>query len=546
MPPEVQSNLDLIAQGKATSVDLVTVLLGPGGLMLAAAIPPATVQEGPGGPYYLLEGSVAIGAKGDLLLIGLSPVDLAASLGALAKAENRLAMKRRFESPNYFQLHVDMPTVVDLAREEIEEQGGDVKSVLSMFKAPMELEMAFDAKPGSFLISSGFNIMESLAVSDRFKDIEPIAGENLLLTGGGRLFFGFAGPVTFHAADLKAYPEVAKAWVDISKKLAQQGITETDIENLLSGSFSLIGGSDATALGKATRGGYLAISGQKGAAAKILRTIVDNEAFSQAVPLSPVKAEGWDALYMVDPALVPVSLLLGVSKDTLFFGIVDPKGLGKTPELSPEASALLKEPFYGEAFIDTKAIWEYLRNEAADPNGLLGAELGREPAMADIVKDILSAELAVSFIKLWAPTLETSFTELTLVDVPQDKRLLPKLLSAASTLGALNDDEEEEEEGSELSELALLLYIKSGIESVFSEDAEITTEDLKEVYGGVVAFAETENGDLYIGHEVSDDTRREMIEEAQKFELKGSAGLDVVPGSEAYNGQSVVWIKIAK
>ncbi|MDR1376026.1 MAG: hypothetical protein LBJ22_00830 [Synergistaceae bacterium] len=440
IPEQMQPKLDLVAGGQAKPEDLITLLLGDAALLFAQTLSSFTVQEGPEGPYYAFgEGNFGgpfLAARENLLLIALSPADMNASLATLGKAESRLAFKRSFESPNYALMHLDTSAFANFVEEE---QKAEMEALRSYFKAPLETEMAFDAKPGKFLVSAKVNL-EAFKDIGRWEKMTPKPGGGLFLAGGGKLLFGLGALSSFRADEWKINPDFAAVWNRLFRELEKKAITERDIENLLTGSISLVFGSDATILGKQAPGFYIALNGQEGAASKILSKIVDDEALSQAVPFSPLKVEGWDSLFMVDPAIVPASLLLGVSKEILFLGVVDPKSLGERPELLPEASELFKEDLIFSGFFDLAAMWQYLRKEVGDPASNVGFLFSQafqnDAAFGALVKDLLNAEFTVSSVKLWGPALDKGFTELTLVDVPQEKRLLPKLVNLAASVNA--------------------------------------------------------------------------------------------------------------
>ena len=444
MPPSVRPKLNRVADGSASGVELVTLLFGDGGMMLAAVIAPE-VQKGSKGPYYTLKDQVAFAAKDDLLLIASSPAELEASLDALEKKENRLSYKRRFDSPNYWHMHMDMHTLATFA-EEIGGKGtGKPALHAKLFKAPLEFEIAFSSRPKRILLSASVNILESVADFERYKDMRPEKGANLFLAGGGKLLFALSTPLAFKAEDLKVHPNVAAGWSKLVKAFEKVKVSERDLEDLLNVSFSLAWGSEATILGKSAPGGYLAFKGRKGAAAKILGKLADSEALSQAVPMAPLKADGWDSLFAVDPTLFPVPLLVGVVKDSLFIGVVNSTALAKAPEL-PTDFSLLEDPLFGVGFIDTSAIWNWTRQELADPDSHLSV-IGHAYAHASVfLKDVLEADLAVPLIKIWSPELETSFMELSVVNVPEGKRLLPRLLKLAQAFVLYYEDDTDTDE----------------------------------------------------------------------------------------------------
>jgi hypothetical protein len=196
---------------------------------------------------------------------------------------------------------------------------------------------------------------------------------------------------------------------------------------MLTGSMSLAFGSDATVMGMKVPGGYITLTGKEGVAGKIFENLMSNPLITGAVPMVPLKAEGWDSLYIVDQKIAPMPILFGVMKDTLFLGFIDSDALDKKPEVSPEVDKMLDNSLYGAGFIDTGEIWSRLRKEVADPNSLLSMAPGMEDAKG-ILNELLGADLSIPLIKLWSPELSTVLIEFSVVDVPDDKQLLPRLI----------------------------------------------------------------------------------------------------------------------
>ena len=421
LPDSVRLKLNRVADGSASGEELITLLFGDGAAILADGFA-TEVQSGAAGQYYVVNEAAFIAAKDDLLLIASSSAELEASMVALEKKENRLPLKRRFDSPNYWRVHADMPTLVTL----VEEVGKPV-DFTKMFKAPFEFEAAFSSKPGSFTVSTGVNILQSLADAARLADIKPATGANMFLAGGGKLLLALAGPTAFKAADLKMYPELLPWWDLLIGLLKKVKVSEYDVENMLNGSFSVVVGSDATLWGKTVPGGYLALTGRKDTAAVILGRLMASEAFTQAIPMAPLNLEGWDSLFALDPALLPMSFLVGVKKDTLFIGIVDFAALPKAPELPAEAAEMLDAPLFAAGLIDTGAVWNWLRFEIADSSTTMPLLYHAQ----GFLENILKADLFVPLIKIWSPELEVTYIEFSTVDVPEEKRLLPRLLELA-------------------------------------------------------------------------------------------------------------------
>ncbi|MDR1048132.1 MAG: hypothetical protein LBL51_00120 [Synergistaceae bacterium] len=531
--PELQPKLKLVAEGKASPEDLITLALGNGALMFAMGFNPSLVQD-KAGPYYSIEG-LCLSAEGDALLAASSPQDLADSREALKKADKRLAFKRRFQSPNFIAYHIDAVCALAFLEEVSEETGEEalfMKNFAEFFKAPLNIEVDFSSKPGSALMSMAVNLLEAVADVKRFGSIEPLKAGGFFSAGGGKLFFGAAGPYLFRPEEFAGYPGFDEAWEKVLAGLKTVGLDGSDLENLLAGAVTIALGGEAAFMGQTIPGGYIALTGQKDAASKFLRAVVESEPAS-AASLSPVKAEGWSSLFQVNPALVPVPLLVGVKGETLFAGVLDPKNLNQTPELPPEGRELFGQDTFGAGFIDTAGIWEYLRTAAGNAASPLNSALTLTPEGQNFARLLSVADFPLKFVKMWAPTLETSFLEITAADVPPERNLLFKLAETwASFPGGGNFDD---------SPLELLLTAKAEIEELLAEE-----EDLDELdFDGVTLIMTPDGQRLFIGTQVSGvEKKTSLIETAKQFGLKGSAGLNIAPGDSDYAGQEVVWIEI--
>jgi hypothetical protein len=88
IPETLRPKLNLVAEGKALGADLITLLMGEAGLLLAAGAEPA-LQQGPKGPYYTLGGGdvpAIFAARDNLLLATLPLPDLVSYFDALEDA----------------------------------------------------------------------------------------------------------------------------------------------------------------------------------------------------------------------------------------------------------------------------------------------------------------------------------------------------------------------------------------------------------------------------------------------------------------------------
>ena len=416
MPDSARPTMDRIAAGSAGSGEIFSMLLGENGMMFAEMFAPE-VQTGAKGPYYDLMGRVAFAAKENLLLIAFPPTELEASIDALENQENRLALKRRFDSINYLRLYMDMPTTAMFARMF---GGEDVRAVTGLFKAPLDVEIGFTPTPASFLVSLGANILESWPDFMRFNEMKPAKGGDMFLAGGGKLFLAAASRLSLDAAAIKANPLLAEGWNSLVRDFYP--LTEDIIEGLLNGNITLALGSEATVMGMSVPGGYIALTGRPRAARAVIRTTITN-------PEAILQADGWDILYGPNPDQVPASVVMGLKGDTLFFGLVEAAALGKAPETTPQLAELLGDTVYGLAAIEFGEIWSWLRQASADPNSILSAFV-QEP-FKGMMNELLAAELSIPFVKIWSTQLEEAFMEFSIVDVPQENRLLPRVMQLA-------------------------------------------------------------------------------------------------------------------
>lgn len=548
LPAELQPKLKLVEEGKAKPEDITSLILGDGALALGPLLN-AVPQKGTKGSYFLINGQAAVTAKDGLLLIGLSAQNLEASLKALEGTGDPLSVKPRHEGKDFARLHIDFSTLVKIAMEQKAREGAKDKKLDDLdpdvlkkyFKAPLEIEYNFDKKPDRFLVSFWANVEEALsdAYVDRLRRLAPVPGGDVFLTGAGRPLFALSSKLSIKGSDFEIYPEIAEVWKKGMKKLAGYGITEAEIENLLSGSISLVCGGTSSFAGAKTPGLYLAVTGQKGAALSIFEKVTQHEDFSMMVPTAPVEVAEWHKMLQVDPQMLPAPVLLGIKGETFFLGTQDPKSLSEAPELSERLKALLEKTSMGTSFIDFESIQAFLNGAVNDQGSPLYSLLASmPPAMLDLVKDVLGAELSIPFIGVWTPQFDTAFAEHELVDVPADKGLMARIVKAASQFKS----------ASEPSPLDRLQNVKTVVEPVFKANPEIDDAALKELAKetdmAVVLLKKDEV--LYLGTVADAAFRDELTAKAKQLKLRGSAGLDILPANEDYAGQEIVWMAVAR
>lgn len=134
--------------------------------------------------------------------------------------------------------------------------------------------------------------------------------------------------------------------------------------------------------------------------------------------------------------------------------------------------------------------------------------------------------------------MDEAFVNFSLADVPADKGLMAKIVKAAAGYMA----------ASAPSPLDRLMEARAVAEPVFKgkpeiEDAEL--EGMAEALKGKVTLRQ-KDGVLYIGTVADANSREELTAKAKEQGLKGSAGLDILPGEEDYAGQEIVWMKVVR
>ncbi len=426
LPEALQPKLDLVASGKATPEDFAAILLGEGGAPFAEIAQALTLS----GSYYTFAGDGAVTAKGNLLLIGATPADLDASLAALGDTAKRLVLNRRFASKDFISMHMDIPTMSTLAKMGGADEGGEVdfKALEAMFKKPLDMEFDFNSAPDLFRISSSVNVEAfSDVILNAIKAVKPVPGAGIFMVGSGRPILAAAGRLNIKESLAGTSPEVMAGWKEMISALAEFGISETDVDNLLSNAVSFVVGGSASVMGQKLPGVYLALNGKDGAAAKILNTIMAHEAFSASVPVAEVSVSGWQKAFKVDPALAPVSIVFGVKDEVLFLGMQEPESLNAEPEFSPKAKELLGKDLVSFLFLDVEEAWGFLGKELANPASLLSTMVIPQP-FVEAAKNILAAKPSVPFMSIYAPEADKAFTDYSIQDVPQDQQILPKVI----------------------------------------------------------------------------------------------------------------------
>jgi general secretion pathway protein G len=385
LPPESRDRLARVQAGDASGEDLISLLGGEASLPLFG-IAASGVRKLRAGEmnYYILLG-VSFTAKNGLLLAASDPDELLAAAAATENPKNRLTVKRRFDGPDYVFLHVDEAALRNMPN-------GDMAPLLT---EPLNTEIAFESKPGTLLMSLYTNAQKALGIP------EIRAGStsetSLFLAGGGKALAALSLPLAFNASYLKNYPVLSRNWKNIMNMLELMGISEKDVEDLLTGRVNVVWGSPATIDGQRIPGGYAALRGRNGAAAKFANVLAGTIPGGEA---GLGDQSGWDLLLTPElwKSMPPIVIGVTENNNTLVLGILDRDGLAQKPALPSSAADLAKKGASGWGFLDGAAARDWLKDLTE------GTELA----------SLWNRELPVSFVKLWSPDNETAFAEFSL------------------------------------------------------------------------------------------------------------------------------------
>lgn len=551
LPSASQPKLKLMAEGKATTEDIISLLLGDGALLMAAAFNPEQ-KEAAFGSYYSIEDKVVVAAKDNLVIFALSSDDLGKSLAALEQPDKRLSLKRSYQNRNFFYLHLDFPTLIAISKAQVEQEKKDstnkaeeidLKTIEAMFKAPLNIEYDISSLPEKVRFAMAANVKEAVTGEylKRLESVSPVQGGSLVMLGSGKPLFAWGAQIgSVKSSDLKFYPKVSEIWQSFSSKLQKMGISGKDVDDLFSGSISFACGGTATVMGAKAPGFYLALTGKNGSASKILTKVTEDEEFSKSVTFAPLNVDGWDKMFKVDPAICPVPVVFGIRGEMLFLGLQDMESLSASPELTPKVKELLGQSSLSTLFIDIEAIWAWLQQTCNNPPEILVPFFAMvPPPVMNSIKSVLEGVPSVPFVRLYGPAIETALMDFFTVDVSEDKRILPKAVQAALELKKMY------EPPVAVSSLEILMNAKDVLENRLKEDSKVDLAEVQKSFMERVTFLE-KDGVIYCGTLADGASKEELTTKAGELGLLGSAALTMIPGKEPYSGQEAVWMAVKR
>lgn len=343
---EGEELLKRIAGGTLTSEDLE--FAGNFGFRIAGPVPTPL-----GVPCYRISPideehpllGLSLAAKGNLLLLGMTPRDIDGSIAALADPARRFAPTRKFADRNYLILH-DNGLL----------QLGLLAAPTPIFlNSHVEMELAFDKSDEALNFGFYTNLPKAMLSEERLRGFAPL-DKPVPLLGGGKTLLALSTPVNYDA-----FAEIIRTYGDDEAKLSleqvlgmlgQFGITEADLRDLAR-TFSVVIGGGASFMSAPLPGAYALVEGTGDAAKKIATTVAELLR-GQQLPLEELKVEGWDTVYSMS---IPATVTIAVKGSTLLAGFLDAQKLGTPQESDPALTELLaKKNLQGFFFLDAKVL----------------------------------------------------------------------------------------------------------------------------------------------------------------------------------------------
>lgn len=438
MPKSLQNKLDLVAKGNSKIEDLAALLFGEGSPVAPMAGALLNVKNE--AELIRVNDAFTVGAKGNLLIAGLKTADVRAAFDAVENKkdeenekapEKRLNLKRRFNTNSFIFSHIDfdaLKVIMPPKKDGITEK--DYAAINQVFKAPLDIEYAFEDLADRFRVSIGVNIKECLA--EKYAALlnnEPVKGGHIKLIGDRAPILA-AGSV-LNGEAVKIYPGFDKRWPEFLRALKSIGLTEEVFMNFLTGPVAITaGGSLAAFEGIKVPAVLIAKEGVKGAASEIVKAVAAKE----KTHLMPVEAEGWDNLLQVDSSISPVSVLFGNNGETLYAGMIEKDALNKTPEIKTgQLAEILDKESLGSFLIDFQALQDYFKDDSTGVMAFASmmspmAFGGRAEAIMAHLNELVNAKLSVPSAGFWTPDYGTCVIEFIHRDVPAEDGLLAKLI----------------------------------------------------------------------------------------------------------------------
>ena len=363
-----------MAEGKGEEGDVDALINSPvpGELILAPF---------EGSTYAVISGGVPlalVSVEQNMVLLGITPEDLAAAREALNDGGKRMKLERRLPQGNFFYFHDN-----GMAASELQAESDGV------LKEPV----------GTLLAEAGINASDTgydFSVFTNFAKVFSLMGEEAsgplssgdrILIGGGKPWFVLMGRVFLDKKHFQAVRDAAAAgdsdaaeFVKLLEDMKQFGLDEDAVLKILK-NIGIVLGSQTKVMGNPLPGGYAYFSGEK-AEVQLLLPLLEMVARESGMPFETLAREGWTAFYALRQ---PVDFVMGIKDGVVLAGFMSPEAMDAAPELSGRMAALYgNESLNGFLHLDAKVVRETILS-LLNPEGPWALFLAQE---RDFVENI--------------------------------------------------------------------------------------------------------------------------------------------------------------
>jgi hypothetical protein len=401
--------------------------------------------------------------------------------------------------------------------------------------------------------------------SEILETILPLDPKQVLLAGGGKPLLFSAWRFSFWEyfwKEFQAFPEFQRGLAELETAVEALGIEGRDIENLLTGTWTLLAGNKAAIGDQEIPGVYLAITGKDGAALKLTQTVLESEEIGAFLPLVPRRVPGWQLAYKVSEAIlpIPIPIFLGVKDETFFIGVAQSEQMDKIPEGDSTFNKLLEaENQFGYSYVGTQQIWDEIRRYLAMPYArVLMDQSLRRMRMIDL-KDIerfMEAVPSIKSISIVQPEANTGDILIETQDVEPKDRIITHAAQLFARLETHRQFEALIDGSDVISQLADLREIAEEMLAGNPEFemapgknyvAELTGDTEDEEYG---SFIKDDNGRCYAGVLIENFDEDEEFDAdyvetvAEKMGFWGSSSLTKAPETYFKAQDTILWLPV--
>lgn len=515
---------------------------------LAGNPPIGAVKDKTG--VYSLGNDFYFASKEDVIVGALTPGGLENALKALDGGTSKLS--RHFDTPNYWFLQIDpkwleqMKNVPELGQVDL----------AKFFKAPLKVEYAASTTPRGWKLAAWVNVLESFFDKEMFDKIQPLKSEEIFLAGGGNTMF-FSSWRSYLSdmwiQQMSTIPEFKKVLDQADEALKSAGLSMDTLKDLMTGSMQLFVGNEARVMGIDYPGGYLALTGQNGAASKVASAVLQSEQVMANLPLVKLEVPGWQIAYSLSEQVVPVTFFAGVKDEMLMVGLFDVTKMNTKPGVPADMQPLLDKPGYTNAYLDVLQIWDSIGKLIPQLPNL--DELVREVGGMENLISIFSGKSTVKAVTAMQNSVDSIEMEVLTQSVPVKDRISYRVIRAA----ILSQQTREANYTSIYSDLAdLESMAKSFLQSKPDFKMEPGKNYVLELIGedddeadSYAAFTLDQDGHHYVGlmfdPEYYGGEESVMAANAEALGLSGSKTLADGPGDALYKaGDLFIWMQVSK